>query len=382
EVLMPTIQPSDLWVESGRYEAYGDEMLRIKDRGGRDMLYGPTNEEMITDIIRTNIRSYKQLPKILYHIQWKFRDEVRPRFGVMRGREFFMKDGYSFDVSKEAARVSYYKMFASYLRTFRRLGLQVVPVKADPGPIGGDLSHEFVVLAENGESDVFLHKDLITKPIPSKDLDFSGDLEPIFSDWTSLYAATDEMHDEAVWNTIPEADRLSLRGIEVGHIFYFGTKYSVPMKAKVQTAEGTEAPLEMGSYGIGVSRLVGALIEASHDEHGPLWPISVAPFEVGLINVKPDADGASEMAHKIDTALSSLGIDVLHDDTSDRAGEKFARMDLCGVPYQIILGPKSLAAGEAELKNRRTGEKSTISCDAVVKQIEQLVIEDRQSLSA
>ncbi|MCQ8184213.1 proline--tRNA ligase [Parvularcula maris] len=360
ELLMPTIQPASLWEESGRFDAYGPEMLRIKDRSGRDMLYGPTNEEMITEIVRASTKSYKQLPQLLYHIQWKFRDELRPRFGVMRGREFLMKDTYSFDASPEDARKSYLKMFAAYLRTFRRMGLETVPVKADPGPIGGDLTHEFVVLAENGESDVFLDRRLLGKGVPGADTDFSGDLEPMFKDWTSHYAATDEMHDEAAWAEVEEAEKLSLRGIEVGHIFYFGTKYSEPLRAKVQTAEGEEVAMEMGSYGIGVSRLLGALIEAHHDEHGPKWPVSVAPFHVGIVNLRPGDEGTDKLTAEVEAELTAAGVEVLTDDTKDRAGEKFARMDLCGLPHVLTIGPKGVAAGEIEWKRRDTGEKSAL----------------------
>jgi prolyl-tRNA synthetase len=365
ELLMPTIQPASLWEESGRFDAYGPEMLRIKDRSGRDMLYGPTNEEMITEIVRASTKSYKQLPKLLYHIQWKFRDELRPRFGVMRGREFLMKDTYSFDASAEDARRSYLKMFAAYLRTFRRMGLETVPVKADPGPIGGDLTHEFVVLAENGESDVFLDKRLLGKEVPGADTDFSGDLESVFADWTAHYAATDEMHDEAAWAKVEEAEKLALRGIEVGHIFYFGTKYSEPLRARVQTAEGEEVAMEMGSYGIGVSRLLGALIEAHHDDAGPKWPVSVAPFHVGIINLRPGDEGTDNLTAQIEQELTARGIEVLTDDTSDRAGEKFARMELCGLPHVLTIGPKGVAAGEVEWKKRATGEKTSRPTTAV-----------------
>lgn len=382
ELLMPTIQPGSLWEESGRFDAYGPEMLRIKDRHDRDMLYGPTNEEMITEIVRASTKSYKQLPKMLYHIQWKFRDELRPRFGVMRGREFLMKDTYSFDASPEDARKSYLKMFAAYLRTFRRMGLETVPVKADPGPIGGDLTHEFVVLAENGESDVFLDKGLIGKSVPGADTDFSGDLEGIFADWTSLYAGTDEVHDEAAWAEVPEERKLSLRGIEVGHIFYFGTKYSEPMKAKVQLAEGGEVPMEMGSYGIGVSRLLGALIEAHHDENGPKWPISVAPFHVGLVNLKPGHTECDAACDAIEKELAASGVEVLYEDTSDRAGEKFARMDLCGLPHVLTVGPRGIGDGEVEWKQRRSGEKASLKIETAAAHIAQLVCDEIAKLDA
>ncbi len=373
ELLMPTIQPASLWQESGRYEAYGPEMLRIEDRHGRDMLYGPTNEEMITEIVRTAVRSYKQLPLMLYHIQWKFRDEVRPRFGVMRGREFLMKDTYSFDLSPEAARKSYLKMFVAYLRTFERMGVRAVPVRADPGPIGGDLSHEFVLLTENGESEVFLHEGLADLPAPPADTDFEGDLEPLFEERTALYARTDEMHDEALWAEVPESSRVTLRGIEVGHIFYFGTKYSEPMNARVQNAEGQDAPLEMGSYGIGVSRLVGALIEAHSDEDGPRWPIPVAPFHCGIVNLKAGNAETDAACETLCAAFEAQGVEVLYDDTADRAGEKFARMDLIGLPFAVTVGPRGLKEGKVEVKTRSTGEKAEMSPDAAAAHIAEAV---------
>ena len=283
ELLMPTIQSADLWRESGRYDAYGKEMLRIEDRHEREFLYGPTNEEMITDIFRAYVKSYKDLPLNLYHIQWKFRDEVRPRFGTMRSREFLMKDAYSFDLDKDRAVAAYERMFVAYLRTYARMGLTAIPMRADTGPIGGDLSHEWIILAETGESQVFCHRDLLDKPIPGKDVDFRGDLKPIFNDWTSLYAATEEMVDHAAYEAaVPEEKRVSARGIEVGHIFYFGTKYSEPMKASVTGQDGKETIVHMGSYGIGLTRVVPAIIEASHDENGIIWPVSVAPYEALL----------------------------------------------------------------------------------------------------
>jgi prolyl-tRNA synthetase len=341
ELLMPTIQSADLWRESGRYEAYGKEMLRITDRHERDMLFGPTAEEVITTIFRDSIRSYKDLPRNLYNIQWKFRDEIRPRFGVMRGREFLMKDAYSFDLTKENARAAYRRMFVAYLRTFARLGLRSVPMQADTGPIGGDLSHEFIILAETGESQVFCHKDLIEGEIPPPHTDFQGDLTPIFDKWTSLYAATEEKHEPARFETeVPEDKRISARGIEVGHIFYFGTKYSEPMGCRVQGPDGQQVTLEMGSYGIGVSRLVGAIIEASHDDAGIVWPVPVAPFEVAVINLKVGDEATDKAALDVKARLESAGIDVLYDDTDDRAGAKFATMDLIGIPYQIHRRPE------------------------------------------
>ncbi|MBB4658580.1 proline--tRNA ligase [Parvularcula dongshanensis] len=361
EMLMPTIQPANLWQESGRYDAYGPEMLRIEDRSGREMLYGPTNEEMITEIVRAGTRSYKQLPLMLYHVQWKFRDELRPRFGVMRGREFLMKDTYSFDLTPEDARRSYLKMFVAYLRTFERMGVRAVPVRADPGPIGGDLSHEFVLLTENGESEVFLHKGLADLPAPGVDTDFGGDLEPLFAERTSLYARTDEMHDEGLWAEVGEADRTTLKGIEVGHIFYFGNKYSEPMGAKVQGPDGQEHEIEMGSYGIGVSRLVGAIIEAHNDEAGPIWPVPVAPFHCGVVNLKAGDAEADAACEALVAELEGQGVEVLYDDTGDRAGEKFARMDLIGLPYAVTVGPRGLKEGKVEVKTRATGEKQEVA---------------------
>ena len=367
EVLMPTLQSADLWRESGRYDAYGAEMLRITDRHEREMLYGPTNEEMITDIFRSSVKSYRQLPLNLYHIQWKFRDEVRPRFGVMRGREFLMKDAYSFDLDPEKARTAYRKMFIAYLRTFARMGLKSVPMRADTGPIGGDLSHEFIVLAETGESQVFCHRDLIEMPVPGADFDYEGDLEGVFNQRTSLYAATEEMHDAAAFGALPADKQVTARGIEVGHIFYFGTKYSKSMGAKVAGPDGTDVTVEMGSYGIGVSRLMGAIIEASHDDAGIVWPESVAPFDLGLINLKSGDSATDGACSKIYAALTAAGRDVLYDDTDERAGTKFASMDLIGLPWQVIVGPKGVANGEVEVKNRRSGERETLSVDAAIK---------------
>ena len=378
EVLMPTIQSADLWRESGRYDAYGKEMLRITDRHERDMLYGPTNEELITQIFRDSISSYKDLPRNLYHIQWKFRDEIRPRFGVMRGREFLMKDAYSFDLSPEAGRHAYNRMFVAYLRTFARMGLKSIPMAADTGPIGGDLSHEFIILAETGESQVYCHKGLIAGEIPAATTDFDQDLAPIVKAWTSLYAATDEKHDPARFDSeVPAESQVSARGIEVGHIFFFGTKYSEPMGCRVQGPDGSKITLQMGSYGVGVSRLAGAIIEACHDPAGIVWPIPVAPFEVGLINLKAGDAATDEACRAIETQLATAGIEVLHDDTDERAGAKFATMDLIGVPYQLIVGPKGLKGGEIELKHRRSGERETLSLDAGVARAINLVTSQR-----
>lgn len=369
QLLMPTIQPADLWRESGRYDAYGKEMLRITDRHERDMLYGPTNEEMITDIFRSYVRSYKDLPLNLYHIQWKFRDEVRPRFGIMRGREFLMKDAYSFDLDQEAARHAYNRMFVAYLRTFDRMGLKAIPMKADTGPIGGDLSHEFIILADTGESEVFLDKSLLEMPTPAEDTDFFSDLSPIVTSWTTPYAATDEMHDKAAFEVLAEDSRVSARGIEVGHIFYFGTKYSDAMGAKVATAEGTEVPVHMGSYGVGVSRLLGALIEANHDDDGIIWPKSVAPFHVGVINMRPGDSLTDPVCEDLYAKLEAAGVEVLYDDTDNRAGAKFATMDLIGLPFQVVAGPRGLKDGLLEVKDRATGEKEMLSPEATLNKL-------------
>ena len=379
ELLMPTLQSADLWRESGRYDAYGEEMLRLKDRHKRDMLFGPTNEEMITDIFRTYVRSYKDLPLNLYHVQWKFRDEVRPRFGTMRSREFLMKDAYSFDLDKDTATQAFYRMFVAYLRTFHRMGLVGIPMRADSGPIGGDMSYEFHVLADTGESGVFLHADLVNKPIPPIDIDFRSDLSSIFADWTSLYAATDEMVDQSRFSEeVPEDKRLSARGIEVGHIFYFGTKYSDPMKATVTGPDGKEITVHMGSYGIGPSRLVPAVIEASHDEAGIIWPVPVAPFEVVLINLKVgDADTDAACA-KLYSELSAAGIDMLYDDRDQPAGQKFATADLIGIPYQLILGPRGLKEGQAEIKHRKSGERETLPLANAVERLRSLIEPQRR----
>ena len=370
EMLMPTLQPSDLWRETGRYDAYGPEMLRIKDRHEREMLYGPTNEDMITDIFRASVKSYKALPLNLYHIQWKFRDEVRPRFGVMRGREFLMKDAYSFDLDAAGARRSYNKMYVAYLRTFARMGLKTIPMRAETGPIGGDLSHEFIVLAETGESQVYCHKDLLDLPVPGADVDFDSDLEPIVRQRTALYAATSDVHDQARFEAeVPEDKRVSARGIEVGQVFYFGSKYSVPMKAVVTGPDGKEVPIEGGSYGIGVSRLVGAIIEANHDDAGIVWPEPVAPFAVGLINLKVGDAATDAACGDLYEKLGRAGRDVLYDDRDERPGGKFATMDLIGLPNQIIVGPKSLGEGKVEMKDRRTGQRELLTVEAAINKL-------------
>ncbi len=364
EILMPTIQSADLWRKSGRYDDYGQEMLRIRDRHDREMLYGPTNEELITDVVATEIHSYKDLPKNLYHIQWKFRDEIRPRFGVMRGREFLMKDNYSFDINFEAARRSYNKMFIAYLRTFARLGLKAIPMQAETGPIGGDLSHEFVILADTGESEVFCDRGLLDLDAPGADMDYDADLSPMVEQWTRYYAATDNKHDPDTC-PVPADALMQARGIEVGHIFYFGTKYSAKMGAEVQGADGERTALEMGSYGIGVSRLVGAIIEASHDDAGIIWPDSVAPFHVGLLNLKPGDAACDKVCGDLCAAMREAGVDYLYDDRDDRAGVKFADMDLIGLPWQVVVGPRGAAGGNAELKRRATGERAEHSLDSM-----------------
>jgi len=367
EILMPTIQPAELWRESGRYDDYGKEMLRIKDRHDREMLYGPTNEEQVTEIVGTSIKSYRDLPKNLYHIQWKFRDEVRPRFGVMRGREFLMKDNYSFDLDAKGAKHSYNKMFVAYLRTFARMGLKAIPMRADTGPIGGDLSHEFIILAETGESEVYVDRDFLDLNFENPDVDYDDEqiVQTIVDYFTSLYAATGEIHKPEACPVPPER-LIATRGIEVGQTFYFGTKYSVPMGAVVAGPNGEEVPLEMGSYGIGVSRLVGALIEANHDDNGIIWPESVAPFRLGLINLRPADDKCSAAADDLYGKLRNAGIDVLYDDRDDSPGAKFAAMDLIGLPDQLIIGPRGLAAGNIEWKHRRDGARQDLPLDTAV----------------
>ena len=371
EILMPTIQSADLWRESGRYDAYGKEMLRIVDRHERDMLYGPTNEEMVTDIFRSYVKSYRDLPLNLYHIQWKFRDEVRPRFGVMRGREFLMKDAYSFDLDEAGARTAYNRMFVAYLRTFARLGVKAIPMRADTGPIGGDLSHEFIILAETGESEVFCHKDYLGFEAPPADTDFqdAAGLQATVDRWTSLYAAEKEMHDAAVFAALPGEQRVAARGIEVGHIFYFGTKYSKPMGATVTGPDGKEHAVHMGSYGIGPSRLVAAIIEASHDEVGIRWPDAVAPFDATVLNLRVGDAATDAACDGLVAELEASGREVLYDDRDDRPGAKFATADLLGIPWQIIVGPKSLAEGNVELKRRMTGEREIIPLASVAARI-------------
>lgn len=356
ELLMPTVQPADLWRATGRYDSYGKEMLRISDRHEKEYVYGPTNEDMITNLFKKFIKSYRQLPKCLYHIQWKFRDEIRPRFGIMRGREFLMKDAYSFDLTFEGARATYFKMMGAYLKIFARMGITVVPVKAPTGPIGGDLSHEFHILAETGESKLFYDKTFDT-------LQYDGTVN--VEEILARYAVEEEMHNPATCPLAAE-DLREARGIEVGHIFYFGTKYSASIGATVVNEDGKSVLPECGSYGIGVGRVVAGIIEAFHDEAGIKWPRSVAPFTVGLINLKRGHSEVDEWCEEIYQALGRASIDVLYDDTEDSAGVKFSRMDLIGLPFQVIVGPKGLESRQIEVKNRMTGERSHLSFESFI----------------
>ena len=373
-LLMPTLQPADLWRESGRYDDYGEEMLRITDRHKREMLYGPTNEEMITDIFRAHVSSYKDLPLTLYHIQWKFRDEIRPRFGVMRGREFLMKDGYNFDLDFDSAIHAYNRHMVSYLRTYERMGLQAIPMRAASGPIGGDNTHEFLVLASTGESEVFYDSAITDLKFGDRvvDYDSRAECEAIVKEWTTPYARTDETHDAAIFEQIPEERRRTSRGIEVGQIFYFGTKYSEPMGATVVTADGSRVPVHMGSHGIGVSRLLGAIIEASHDDKGIIWPEGVTPFRVGIVNLKQGDSATDAACEGLYRELVAKGLDPLYDDRDERAGAKFATMDLIGLPWRITVGPRGLANGKVELTSRRTGESEELSAAAAVDRLAQI----------
>ncbi|WBU61009.1 proline--tRNA ligase [Paracoccus albus] len=373
-VLMPTLQSADLWRESGRYDAYGEELLRITDRHKRDMLYGPTNEEMITDIFRSHVNSYKDLPLTLYHIQWKFRDEVRPRFGVMRGREFLMKDGYNFDLTKEDALHAYNRHLVTYLRTYERMGLQAIPMRADSGPIGGDDTHEFLVLAETGESEVFYDSEITDLKFGDREIDYDSveECRAVLEEFTSRYARTDETHDEAAFNQVPEERRRTARGIEVGQIFYFGTKYSEPMGATVVGPDGQRTPVHMGSHGIGVSRLVGAIIEASHDEKGIVWPEGVTPFHVGIVNLKQGDSSVDSACEAMYRDLKSKGFDVLYDDRDERAGAKFATMDLIGLPWRITVGPRGLQSNKVELTSRKTGESEELSPTDAIARLENI----------
>jgi len=370
-MLMPTLQSADLWRESGRYEAYGQEMLRIKDRHERDMLYGPTNEELITDIFRTHVGSYKDLPMTLYHIQWKFRDEIRPRFGVMRGREFFMKDGYNFDIDRDSALHAYNRHLVSYLKTYERMGLQAIPMRADSGPIGGDDTHEFLVLAETGESEVFYDSAITDLKIGDRVVDYDSreDCASILKEWTTPYARTDETHDEALFAQIPQERQRKSRGIEVGQIFYFGTKYSDAMGATVATESGERVPVHMGSHGIGVSRLIGAIIEASHDDNGIIWPEGVTPFHCGIVNLKQGDSETDAACDALYGGLWALGLDPLYDDRQERAGGKFATMDLIGLPWRITVGPRGLKNGVVELTSRRTGQSEEMPVETALERV-------------
>jgi prolyl-tRNA synthetase len=373
-MLMPTLQSADLWRESGRYDGYGEEMLRMKDRHGRDMLFSPTAEEMFTDVFRSHVNSYKDLPLTLYQIQWKFRDEIRPRFGVMRGREFFMKDGYNFDLTKEDALHAYNRHLVSYLRTYERMGLQALPMRADSGPIGGDYTHEFLVLAETGESEVFYDSQVTDIRMGEREIDYDNvdQCQAVMEEFTSLYARTDETHIQAEFDAVPADRQRTARGIEVGQIFYFGTTYSEPLNAKVTNAEGQQVPVHMGSHGIGVSRLLGAIIEASHDENGIIWPEGVTPYHVGIVNLKQgdeEADGACDALYK---SITALGLEPLYDDRKERAGAKFATMDMIGLPWRITVGPRGLKNGVVELTSRRTGESEEMTPEMALERIVQI----------
>ena len=373
-MLMPTLQSADLWRESGRYEAYGQEMLRIKDRHDRDMLYGPTNEELITDIFRNHVGSYKDLPLTLYHIQWKFRDEIRPRFGVMRGREFFMKDGYNFDIDIDSAMHAYNRHLVSYLRTYERMGLQAIPMRADSGPIGGEDTHEFLVLADTGESEVFYDRAILDLKIGGRVIDYDDhdQCAALFQEWTKPYARTSETHESEVFNQIPKNRRKSSRGIEVGQIFYFGTKYSDAMRANIVTGSGERVPVHMGSHGIGVSRLVGAIIETSHDDKGIIWPEEVTPFHCGIVNLKQGNSETDTVCGVLYSGIKSLGLEPLYDDRTERAGGKFATMDLIGLPWRITVGPRGLKNGVIELTSRKTGKNEEMPVEAALVKIAQI----------
>ena len=370
EILMPTIQPADIWKESGRYEDYGKEMLRINDRQDREMLYGPTNEEQVTDIFRRSIKSYKELPSLLYHIHWKFRDEPRPRFGIMRGREFLMKDAYSFDLDMDTSRMSYNKFFVCYLKTFERLGLKAIPMAAETGPIGGDMSHEFVIISDTGESDIYFDKRILDLKNIDENLDYFNDLSPIVSSYQDFYAAADDKYSEENFNkNVPKEFKSNTKGIEVGHIFNFSSKYSEPMKANVLNSDGKSVPVHMGSYGIGISRLVGAIIESSHDEKGIIWPSAVAPFTVGLINLKVKDTDAKSMCEDLYQTLINAGIETLYDNKDDSAGAKFSRMDLIGIPKQIIFGSNSIKDSTVEIKDRKSGQIEVVNINEIISKI-------------
>ena len=377
EILMPTLQSSDLWNESGRYDGYGEEMLRVTDRHSRVLIYGPTNEEQVTEIFRKYIKSYKNLPLNLFHIQWKFRDEIRPRFGVMRGREFLMKDSYSFDLNEDSARVSYNKMFVAYLKTFQRLGLKAIPVSAESGPIGGNLSHEFSIIAPTGESEIFCDKNLLDIDINKKDYISDEEISEVVEEYLGFYSATDEKHDSKKFNSMVKTEnQISGRGIEVGHIFSFGEKYSKPMKASIVNMDGKNSNVYMGSYGIGVSRLVATIIECFNDESGIIWPISVAPFKVNIINLKNSDQECYKKSLEIHDLFKKKGIEVIFDDRNESAGKKFSDSDLIGIPFQLIIGPRELKNGNVELKTRKTNKKEIISFDSAVDKIKNKILEE------
>ena len=372
EMLMPTLQPAELWQRSGRYDEYGPEMLRITDRHKRGLLYGPTNEEMRTEIFADTVHSYRDLPKLLYHIQWKFRDEVRPRFGVMRGREFLMKDCYSFDLDKDAARQSYNKMFVAYLKTFKRMGLDTIPMDAETGPIGGDLSHEFIVLADTGESGVFWDSDFKAVALDGIDYDNAEGLDAVVRQCMKNYARTESRHDPAIFDAeVPAARQRQGRGIEVGQVFYFGTKYSESLGAKVTGPRGESITVEMGSYGIGVSRLVGAIIEASHDDGGIIWPDPVAPFTVALVNLRSGDEACDGACDDIYGKLLGAGVEVLYDDRDERPGVKFADADLVGLPWRLVIGPRGLKEGKVELKRRDGSVDEQVTLDSAFTRLTQ-----------
>jgi prolyl-tRNA synthetase len=381
-MLMPTIQSADLWRESGRYDAYGAEMLRITDRHDRDMLFTPTAEELITDIFRSHVTSYKDLPLTMYQIQWKFRDEIRPRFGVMRGREFLMKDGYNFDLTKEDALHAYNRHLVSYLRTYERMGLQAIPMRADSGPIGGDDTHEFLVLAETGESEVFYDAEITELKFGDRQIDYDDHAQcrAVLEEFTSRYARTDETHDADLFAQIPEDRQRVARGIEVGQIFYFGTKYSEPMGAMVDDGQGGRVPVHMGSHGIGVSRLLGAIIEASHDDNGIIWPEGVTPFHAGIVNLKQGDAACDAACEGLYAAMTAAGLEPLYDDREERAGAKFATMDLIGLPWRITVGPRGLAGGKVELTSRRTGEAEEMTPEAAVARLAEIYAPHKAAL--
>ena len=377
EILMPTLQSSELWSESGRFDSYGDEMLRITDRHSRTLVYGPTNEEQVTEIFRKYIKSYKSLPLNLFHIKWKFRDEVRPRFGVMRGREFLMKDAYSFDLNQEEAKLSYYKMFIAYLKTFKRLGLNAIPVAADSGPIGGNLSHEFSIIAETGESEIFCDRNLLEIDIDENIYNSNEKIISVVENYLNFYSATDDKHDEKKFNNlVSKNNQLNGRGIEVGHIFSFGDKYSNPMKASISGSDGKISDVFMGSYGIGVSRLVAAIIETSNDEKGIIWPTPVAPFLVNIINLKNKDDNCKNKCLEIHNNLAKNDIESIIDDRDESAGKKFSDSDLIGFPATIIVGPRELENGNVEIRFRKEGSNQILPYSNVLKIIKNKLFEE------